>query len=120
MTRISTLLVAGLVLAAGLGPAAARSTTAAKPVLQLIQRAPLKIQGTHFKARERVRLTAVTPQGRAVVTARSTRLGRIVATFGSFSAPLCNRLSVRAVGARGDRATLVVNPPPALPVPCPS
>ncbi len=120
MTRISTLLVAGLVLAAGLGPAAARSTTAAKPVLQLIQRAPLKIQGIRFKARERVRLTAVTPGDRAVVTARSTRLGRVVATFGNFSAPLCKRLFVTAVGTRGDRATLEVNPPPALPVPCPS
>jgi hypothetical protein len=120
MTRISALLVAGLALAAGLGPAAARSTTTAKPVLRLVQRTPLKIQGTRFKARERVRLTAVTPGDRAVVTARSTRLGRIVATFGNFAAPLCKRLSITAVGARGDRATLEVNPPPALPVPCPS
>jgi hypothetical protein len=120
MARIATLLLAGLVLAAGLGPTPGRSTTTAKPVLQLVQRTPLKIQGDRFKALERVRLTAVSTAGQAVMMARSTRLGRLVATFGNYSAPLCGRLSVTAVGARGDRATLVVNPPPALPVPCPS
>jgi hypothetical protein len=113
------LLLAGLVLAVGVGPATAHSTSAAKPVLQLVQRSPLKIQGSHFKALERVRLTAVWRGGQAVATTRSTRLGRVVATFANSSAPLCRRLSVTAVGARGDRATLVVNPPPTLPVPCP-
>jgi hypothetical protein len=120
MGRIRTGLLAGLVLAVGIGPATARSNATAKPVLQLVQRAPLKVQGNHFKALERVRLTAASTAGQAVVTTRSTRLGRVVATFGNYSAPLCRRLSVTAVGARGDRATLVVTPPPTLPAPCPA
>jgi hypothetical protein len=114
------LLLAGLVLAVGSGAATAQGTATAKPLLQLVQRTPLKIQGSHFKALERVRLTAVSTAGQAVMTTRSTRLGRVVATFGNYSAPLCRRLAVTAVGARGDRATLVVTPPPTLPAPCPA
>lgn len=119
MSRIRAVLLTGLVLAVGLGPATAHGTGGAKPVLQLVQRTPLKIQGNHFKPLERVRLTAVSTAGQAVAPTRSTRLGRVAATFGNYSAPLCHRLYVRAVGARGDRASLVVNPPPTLPVPCP-
>src|SRR5262249_22218518 len=120
MAQIRTLLLAGLVLAVGVGLATAHSTATAKPVLQLVQETPLKIQGNHFKALQRVRLTAVSTAGQAVVTTRSTRLGRVVATFPNYSAPLCRRLSVTAVGARGDLARLVVNPPPTLPAPCPA
>jgi hypothetical protein len=106
-------------LSLAIGAADAGTTASAKPVLQLIQRAPLKIQGVHFKPRERVRITATTPRAKQVLTTRSTRRGRLVALFSNFSAPDCLRLAVTAVGARGDRATLVINPPPTLPVPCP-
>jgi hypothetical protein len=120
MARIAAILAAGLILSLALGAADARTTASVKPVLQLIQRTPLKIQGLHFKAGERVRITATTPRARQVLTTRSNRRGRLVALFRQFSAPDCLRLTVTAVGARGDRATLVVNPPPTLPVPCPS
>jgi hypothetical protein len=118
MARLSASLVVFLTAAVG---AAGAQTVAAKPVLQLVQRSPLKVQGSHFKARERVRLTATSTSGSAVVTARTTRLGQVVATFSNFSAPICDGLTVTAVGTRGDRATLVVSPPPpALPTPCPA
>jgi hypothetical protein len=128
MARISALLVATVVLGTEFGAAAARSSVTAKPLLQLIQRAPLKVQGKHFKARERVRLSATTTRGKAVAITRSTRLGRIVATFSNFSARVCDSLVVTAVGAGGDRATLEVSPPPPVegpagptsPGPCPA
>jgi hypothetical protein len=120
MARIGGLMLAGIILAVGTGSAIAHGSVATKPVLKLVQRAPLKIQGFHFKARERVRLTASTTGGHAAVTTRSARLGRVTALFSNFSPATCLRLVVTAVGARGDRATLVVNPPPPTPIPCPA
>ena len=118
MVRLGALLLAAVMVAAALATAGAHSSAATKPVLQLVQRAPLKIRGLHFKARERVRVTASTTSGHAIVITRSTRLGRFVAFFSHFSAAACLRLVVTAVGAKGDRAKLVVNPPP-MTIPCP-
>jgi hypothetical protein len=118
MVRFSALIAGAVMIAAGLGSAGAHGSAATKPVLQVVQRAPLKIRGLHFKARERVRVTATTTSDHAIVTTRSTRLGRFVALFSKFSPSSCLRLVVTAVGARGDRAKLVVNPPPMV-LPCP-
>jgi hypothetical protein len=120
VARIVAILAAGFMLSFALAAADARTSQSAKPVLQLIQRAPLKIQGLHFKTAERTRMTATTARTQQALTIRTTRLGRLVATFSRFSAPECLRLVVTAAGAKGDRATLVVNPPPTLPAPCPS
>jgi hypothetical protein len=120
MARVAALLVAAGILGAETGGAAAHASVATKPVLQLVQRAPLKVRGLHFKLRERVRLTASTTSGQAVATTRSNRFGRFVALFAGYSPSTCLRLVVTAVGARGDRAKLVVNPPPGIEVPCPA
>ena len=65
---------------------------------------PLKVRGSGFKRRERVRLT-VTPAGGAGVTKRfrAKRNGSFTATFGALQA--CNGIEAVAVGRRGSRAS---------------
>ena len=65
---------------------------------------PLKVRGSGFKRRERVRVT-VTPTGGAGVTKRfrAKRNGSFTATFGAIQA--CNGFEAVAVGRRGSRAS---------------
>ena len=115
MNRIALLIVP----AALMGAAAAASSNAAAPALALVQRTPLKVRGFHFQSRESVRVTAMTTDGRASVVVTTTQRGRLRASFGDFSPPPCLRLIVKAVGARGDRARLIVDPPRASTgIPC--
>jgi hypothetical protein len=83
-----------------------------------VKRDPLQVKGLRFAAGERVRVTATN------VTTSKARV-RVVRTTGrgSFSAGLgrwgrCATILVNAAGARGDRATLMVQPPSAIAVPC--
>jgi hypothetical protein len=89
-------------------PAATR--TASKPALKVIQRTPLKIRGIHFNLRERVRITAASNAKSAVRNVRTTARGRFTVDLGNW----CDAVTVKAVGARGDRAKLVVPPPPPV------
>jgi hypothetical protein len=114
-TRVAALLLPIALVAAP----AATSAGGAAPVLALVQRTPLKIRGLHFKPRESVRVTATTAAGRASVVVRTSRGGRLRAAFGDFSPTPCLRLVVKAVGARGDRARLIVDPKPgSMGIPC--
>jgi hypothetical protein len=47
---------------------------------------------------------------------RSTARGTFTARLGTWN--VCAAVIVRAVGARGDRAKLLVRPPPPVEVPC--
>jgi hypothetical protein len=114
MARTLTTLLA---IAAIAFPAATSASTSTAPTLSLVQRAPVQVRGLHFKARERVVLTATSGERSATVSARSNRRGRFLADFGSFTPNWCLPLAIKAVGAKGDRAKLVVQPPP-LELPC--
>lgn len=102
----------------GIAVASASGGTAAKPTLKLMKRAPLQVQGTGFKLREQVRVTAAseTTAAKVRVVVRTTARGTFTARLGRWNR--CTAVTVRAVGARGDRATLAVRPPPPIDVPC--
>jgi hypothetical protein len=117
MTRASAFLLAAIALL-GAAAASADGRTTAAPALKLVKRDPLQVQGLRFQARERVRVTAT-----SATTSKSTR--QLVRTTGrgTFSAKLgtwdrCAAVVVRAVGARGDRARLVIQAPPPIDAPC--
>jgi hypothetical protein len=83
-----------------------------------MKRDPLQVQGLRFQVGERVRVTAT-----SVTTSKATV--RVVRTSarGTFSARLghwdhCAAVVVKARGARGDRARLVIQPPPPIDGPC--
>jgi hypothetical protein len=80
------------------------SGTRAKPQLKVLATRPLVVQGTHFRARERVRVTATTT-GAVNRTVRATAAGSFKAQFTSVSVGRCEGATVTAVGAAGDRAT---------------
>jgi len=98
--------------------ASADGRTAAPPKLHLVKRSPLQVQGLRFAAGERVRVTAtnVTTSRSAVRVVRTTGHGSFSARLGRWDR--CAAIVVNAVGARGDRATLLVQPPPPIDVPC--
>jgi hypothetical protein len=102
----------------GVGAASAEGHSAAAPKLRLVDRDPLQVRGSRFAAGERVRVTATN-----VTTSKAT--ARVVRTTGrgTFSVRLgrwgrCAAIIVKAVGAGGDRATLMVRPPPPVAIPC--
>jgi hypothetical protein len=83
----------------------APSTTAATPVLRVIDQSPLVVRGTGFKPRERIRV-------RLTLTSSSRYRDVVAGSAGGFSVrfiitPLqCTQArSVTAAGNRGSRAT---------------
>jgi hypothetical protein len=71
---------------------------------------PLVVRGSHFHARERVRVTATPGGSRHVRTAAN---GTFSASFGALPADPCNggSLTIAAAGSRGDRAELTLKLP---------
>ena len=117
MTRAPVLLLATAALLA-VGAASADGRTAAEPSVKLVKRAPLQVQGLGFKVSERVRVTASNKTTSSTVRAvvRTTARGVFTVRLGRWNR--CEAVTVKAVGAKGDRATLVVRPPPPIDVPC--
>ena len=76
------------------------------------------MRGVHFMIRERVRVTASNDKGGVARVARTTRRGTFLVDFGTIADNPCLTISITAVGARGDRATLVVGPTPPVVGPC--
>lgn len=112
MKRALVLVLSAAALTSGLAaPASSRST--ARPVLKLVQRMPLEVQGLHFKLRERVRVTATSDTNSVVRTVRTRARGTFTVDLGRWDT--CEKITVKARGRRGDRATLVVEPPPPPP-----
>ena len=116
MTRACVFLLAAA-LVAGLAASGYGRATAA-PALKLVKRDPLQVQGLRFQARERVRVTATNATTSKVTrqVVRTTARGTFTAKLGTWDR--CASLVVTAVGARGDRAKLVLQPPPPIDVPC--
>lgn len=117
MTRACALLLAATALVTGVAASAYGDATAA-PALKLVKRDPLQVQGLRFHARERVRVTATSATTSKVTrqVVRTTARGTFTAKLGTWDR--CAAVVVRAVGARGDRAKLVLRPPPPIDVPC--
>jgi len=78
-----------------------------KPQLRILDQMPFSLRGTHFRARERVRVT-VRSAATTSRTVRASRLGTFVMTIPDFAISRCDGLAVSAVGRSGDRASLKV------------
>ena len=117
MTRPAVLLVVSAALLAA-ATTSALGGTSGTPSLKLTKQAPLEVQGLGFKLREQVSVTAAseTTSAKVRVVVRTTARGTFTASLGRWNR--CKAVTVKAVGARGDRATLVVRPPPPVDLPC--
>jgi hypothetical protein len=102
--RVAAAAVSVLVLAL---PAAAAPPPRA--TLELDSLAPLVVEGRDFGRLERVSLTAAAPSAQRMVGVVARRDGSFTARFGLRLAR-CATLTVRAVGVRGSRAILQVEP----------
>ena len=114
------LLLAGLALLVASRDVSAATQSPPKATLQLVDRSPLTVRGAHFKLRERVRVAASTDSDTATRVTRTTRRGVFSVDFGTLGKDPCATITIKAAGAKGDRATLVVKPPPPIdsPGPC--
>jgi len=88
-------------------PAAAASPRRA--TLKLGTLAPLVVQGRGFGRTERVVLTATAPSAQRMLGVVARRNGSFTARF-DLRLGRCTPLTVRAVGVRGSRAILQVQP----------
>ncbi len=95
-----------LVLLLALPAAAAQPRRA---TLQLSSLTPLVVQGHRFGQGERVVLTASAPSVQRMVGVVARRNGRFTARF-DLRLGRCTPLTVRAVGVRGGRAILQIQP----------
>jgi hypothetical protein len=118
MYRALVLLLAAATLMTGPVAASPATRSAAKPALKLIKNSPLQVQGVRFKIRQRVRVTASNGKDTLVRFARTTRRGTFLVDFGAFPTDGCSPISFKAVGTRGDRATIVLQSGPPVEAPC--
>jgi hypothetical protein len=118
MYRALVLLLATGALTTGAAAASPTTRSAVKPALKLTRNSPLQVQGVHFKIRQRVRVTASNGKDTLVRFARTTRRGTFLVDFGAFATDGCSPISLKAVGTRGDRATLVLQSGPPVDAPC--
>jgi hypothetical protein len=106
-------LLFALALLPGLEDLAAGGSSA-KPVLRLVDRAPLTVEGVRFRALERVVITADVSDDRYRRVTRATRAGAFTVRFASAAVDRCSGLLVLAIGGGGSRAELKL-PAPACP-----
>ncbi len=102
--RAAAAAVLVLLLALPAGAAQPRRAT-----LKLAGLAPLIVQGRSFGARERVVLTASAPNVQRMLGVVTRRNGTFTARF-DLRLGRCAPLTVRAIGRRGSRAILQVEP----------
>jgi hypothetical protein len=100
-----------LVLALVAAGTAATASSTARPTLKVGRSAPLTLVGTHFVAREQVRVTVVSDGRRARKTLAANERGRFVVRFSTVVPDRCNGLLVSAIGSRGSRAGLKLPQP---------
>jgi hypothetical protein len=108
-------LIAALALGAALAAPSALGA-ASSPAIRPLGTAPLTVRGTHFKARERVRVT-VQAAGRSSVRRILVRAdGTFTLEFTGLAIDRCLGYSLSAAGSSGDRAAWAQKlPPPACP-----
>lgn len=114
--RIALTVVVALALAASWSVAQAREdATTGRATLTLTDRAPLKLRGKGFVARERVRIT-VSAQIRKTKRTIASARGSFVVTFDGVAVDRCQGLTAFAVGNGGSRASAKL-PQPQCPPP---
>jgi hypothetical protein len=102
--RAAAAAVLVLVLALPAGAAQPRRAT-----LELTDLTPLVVAGRSFGAREPVMLTATVPSAQRKLGVVARRNGSFTGRF-DLRLGRCDRFTVRAVGTRGNRAILQVEP----------
>jgi hypothetical protein len=111
-TAIAAALLAALL---AVGSTHAAGETAKRPVLRLVDRQPVTLNGVSFKARERVRVTVASGDTRRTRTVRATRRGVFVVEF-DLRLGRCAGLFATASGSLGSRAAHKL-PQPQCPPP---
>jgi hypothetical protein len=106
MKQATSFALAILALGCTTSIAAGAPDSTARPTLKLIKRDPLTVRGTHFQARERVRVSAAGRQWRPRATVR----GGFVLILGGIDR--CDTVRVVAVGDEGSRTILKILPSP--------
>jgi hypothetical protein len=102
--RVAAAAVLVLLLALPAGAAPPRRAT-----LELVRLAPLVVEGSAFRAGERVVLTATTSDKHRQLALVARRNGSFTARF-ELRLDRCTPLRVRAIGGRSSRAILQVEP----------
>ncbi len=100
MLRVLSLL---LMLAAAVAAVSAPGANERVPALRLVDKSPITLRGSAFKARERVTVTATDGTARVVRVVRAGSSGTFAVTFPKLRFDPCE-LEARASGARGSRA----------------
>ena len=98
--------VVGVLILAGVASAATR------PALQLASLRPLVVNGSHFRAKERVRVTVTTASATWKRSTVATRAGTFGIEIESVPLGRCGGFSVSATGSKGSSATLKRPPLP--------
>jgi hypothetical protein len=102
------------------GGAGAVSAQKPAPQLRVTKIDPLEVRGSHFRVRERVRVTVVYGELQRARVVRASRIGSFTTAFPTVSVEKCGgSITVRAVGARGSRAATQLTPPSICPPPPP-
>jgi hypothetical protein len=117
MRKLTLVLTAGLLIPAASVAAVAAAPpdrTSAQPALRLVDRAPVTVQGRHFRALERVKVTLY-KETAAVRTrrAKASRAGVFTAALPEVRIDRCDTIMIRAVGSGGSLAQLKLLPRPA-------
>jgi hypothetical protein len=99
------MLVIVLLLGVSLPATVASGSFADRPVLRLVDRAPVVVRGSGFDAGEQVSV-ALSAGTRSVRRAQATDTGAFLVRFG-VSLGRCARYSVQAFGSTGSRARIV-------------
>jgi multidrug efflux pump subunit AcrA (membrane-fusion protein) len=111
-TAIALAAVVAAGLAFVLSGVGAGASSSQRPSLRLAQMVPLRIAGSHFRAHERVRVTATVSAMSRTRRVRASGKGSFVVVF-AIGAGRCSEVRVIAVGGGGIRATLKRLPSPA-------
>jgi hypothetical protein len=98
-----------LAVSAVLLPAGALASSTRKAHIAVRSTSPVSIQGTGFKARERVVVTVMAKSTRTKAV-RATTGGAFAVTFPSVSIGYCQEYAIRAKGNRGSTAIIRVIP----------
>jgi hypothetical protein len=109
---IAAAAVAAAALALGIAGLGAGFTSSQHPSLRLLKTAPLTLTGSHFRAKERVRVTVTVESARSARMVRASGRGSFVAGFAT-GAGRCSAVRAVAIGGAGSRAVLKHLPAPA-------
>lgn len=108
---VLAVVVALVALVAPLAPLAAAAPDAGHPALRVLDKAPLVLRGTGFERWERVKVTVVAKHAHLVRRALASRLGTFVVRFDTVVDSCNGARAATAVGARGSKASIVLERP---------